>query len=407
MDEEKKKKLYVIVSIVAAVALVGALIYLLFIKKPAPTAEQPAGQFPVSEEAEGVIGKEKPFIKRKITLVVDRLLAGPVITPQNTIRYFSKEDGKFYETDFNGQNTRSPFNLTYQNLVDAEWNNQGNVALITTTDATNFDKKWKILDIAGPQPLNIEVNEKEGAGIIAVALAQYDPGKYFFQTTTPLLNTGKVILADYTTENYDMTEVMQSGRTTLRLSQPKQNILSFYHPPSGVALSSFYFYDMTTKEIQKSANDVFGFSALWNPQGEYYAFSSTDENGLGLRLQLSNYDGKIINLRAETSPATTVPEKCAFTASGSRLYCAVYVGNIADDYIMPDDYYKDKVVVDESLYMFQVPSGRDVRVGDFAEEDPETKNLKKYHANKLVVDPAEKFIFFINKEDGFLYKMEF
>jgi|GEM_PF-3085051 len=406
MDEQKKKRLYVIISIVGVVALVGILIYMLFIKPPAPVTEEPTPEFPVSEEAEGVIGISRPFIKRKINLIVDKLVAGPVITAENKIRFFSKEDGKYYETDFNGQNTKSPLNHTYNNIVDAEWNNEGTIALVTTTDASSTSKKWGVLDLSGSQQLNVEVDQSGGSKVLSVKLAQYDPGKYFYQRINPVLNSSKILLADYLSPNYDITEIMPSSHTELRLGQPKKDTVAYYHPPSGIAESSLYYFDTTTKEIRKVLSDIFGLSVAWSPQGQYFAYSSTNVDGYELALRMGDDSGRTIDMRADLGPVTTMPEKCVFTASGTRLYCSVWVGEIGPNYVMPDDFYKDRVSVDESIYMFQVPSGRDMRAGDLAEENPETKKMKKYHANKILIDPSERFIFFVNKEDGYLYRMD-
>jgi hypothetical protein len=396
MDPNKKKSLMMAAGAAGLLVVVGALYYVFFMRQPAKPEEQAGGTLPEAGEATQVVIKpedEKGAAKRQIYTIIEEPVIAPFLTLDGKIIYFSKKQQNLHETDLNGQNNRTLFSSTYPNIVSAEWNKNGSAALITTGDVTGNLKQYTMFSLTNKTDYKINQDDER---IGPATPAPFDE-KYLYQFRDTTSNIGLLSISDYDGRN--ASDVLAGGLIELNLSWPAKDKISFYHKTSGVAESNFFSYDLAAKTLKKMLSSVYGFSVKWSPNADYFLYSTTDNFGSNLSLSLSDEMGNIKSLNIDGSPITTIPEKCVFSTTEPVFYCAV-MQNLPSDVVLPDDYYKGLVNSKDALYRFYIETGKSVKV-------PGLDDLPVgFNVEQMLMTEDNKYIFFVNKTDGYLYRFD-
>lgn len=179
----------------------------------------------------------------------------------------------------------------------------------------------------------------------------------------------------------------------LEASWVNERTLALSTAPSGMAPGILYLLDTGSRRITPLLGNRYGLTALVSPDGRWAVFSETGSNGKQLILKaLETASGQ-----ERALGLTTLPEKCVFSqANKDVVYCATFSADPRTQ-VMPDDYRKD---------VFQNSKS------DVARLNLETGETTTLHKD-LPVDPVspklsndEQFLFFINKRDGHLYRLE-
>lgn len=439
MNPRLKKILLTALIVVFLLGLIILIIYFLLFNTAVPGEEgSPSvdtakeGDLPVSaklptteraalEEAE----KEKLLTpaekeeKKQISLVIGAPIVGPVLASNNKIRFFSKKDGSPFEIDSGAENQNCDIapptssckrivTIKYPGIISADWNDSGSAALITTANNTTSEKSWNILDI--PLNVNFDVAELQDGTKdtkISNATLSRKERSYLYQYRDEIANTSVLSSADYSKEmaGIGWQNILPVGFGDLNVAWPKNDKISYYHPPTGLSESGFYVYDTTAKALKKIISSAFGFSAKWSPDGNYFLFSSTDKSGKNLQLSIGDELSNIIRINiGENMPLATIPEKCSFSPASPVFYCAA-INSIPIGLIMPDDYYKGIANSNDTIYKFTL-TGRPTKISALgaANLDPTGSN-SGYNVEQMLISADGKYLYFLNKRDGFLYKM--
>ncbi len=173
------------------------------------------------------------------------------------------------------------------------------------------------------------------------------------------------------------------------LKWPTANNIALTSKPSGLVAGSLWFLDARNSSIRKITDNFFGLEALFSPDGSSFIYSYTDQNGRNLRLAVYDKRGnqKIIN------NVSTLVDKCVWAKDLVNIYCAI-PKSWPDFAILPDDYYKNAFLTNDDIWKINTETGEKTLVfqdiGDIS---------------NIAVSEDESNLFFISKENQFLYRL--
>jgi len=96
----------------------------------------------------------------------------------------------------------------------------------------------------------------------------------------------------------------------------------------------------------------------------------------------------------------TFSSKCTWSADSRFLFCAL-PGNIPDSAILPNDWQEGKVSPSDTFWKIEASSGKKERLVETE------KIVDSYDAINPFLSKDEKTLFFTNKSDGKLYRLNF
>ena len=174
------------------------------------------------------------------------------------------------------------------------------------------------------------------------------------------------------------------------LSQiPNPKLIALTTKPSSQVPGYLYFMNPDKKDFIKILGNVSGLTTLVSPNGKLVLYGNNT-----LSLNVYNIDTK------ETTPLglRTLPEKCVWTKASDTIYCSVPKSASQDGY--PDVWYRGEVSFDDSIWSIDTTSGNTTMVSDLSAVGGETID-----GIKLALDDAENNLFFVNKNNSYLWKL--
>ncbi len=173
------------------------------------------------------------------------------------------------------------------------------------------------------------------------------------------------------------------------LKWPNTNNIALVSKPSGTVAGSLWFLDVRNLNIGKIIGDFFGLEALFSPDGNSFVYSYVDQNGKNPLLAI--YDKK--GSQRTLNNISTLTDKCVWAKDLINIYCAV-PKSWPDFAILPDDYYKNAFSTSDDIWKINTETGKKTlivgNIGDIS---------------NLTVSEDEIDLFFIAKENQFLYKL--
>ncbi len=214
-----------------------------------------------------------------------------------------------------------------------------------------------------------------------------DGKKFFYLFRFDTGSVGNTIAFDTKTK----TTIFESPfvEWTSQWAGPEQITLTT--KASGMASGFSYNLNPTTKALTRILGNVSGLTTLYGPSGDNALYASGSQNGLNL------YAYKQKGNDAESAPFSTLPKKCVF-ATETKVYCAV--PNSIDTDLYPDSWYQGRVSFDDSFYLFDLGTFSQSLIGN---PSAEGENID---AVDLKINKSGTLLFFKNKKDGTLWKME-
>lgn len=148
-------------------------------------------------------------------------------------------------------------------------------------------------------------------------------------------------------------------------------------------------------EIISKETERYGADYLWSNDGSRILISSvSDANGSGMKLGISNEHGE----KYEDLNIPTLVSKCVWSKDDSFIFCAVPTA-IEPSVVMPNDYRTGKFFTKDIFWKVNTQTGERVRL-------VELNDIKEdYDADKLFLSPSEDALFFTNRIDNRLYRI--
>ncbi len=139
----------------------------------------------------------------------------------------------------------------------------------------------------------------------------------------------------------------------------------------------------------------YGADYLWSNNGDRILISFvSDANGSGLKLGILNEYGE----KYKDLNIPTLVSKCAWSRDDSFIFCAVPTV-IESGTVMPNDYRTGKISTKDAFWKINTQTGERSRLVELNELEVD------YDADKLFLSPAEDALFFTNRVDNKLYRI--
>lgn len=190
--------------------------------------------------------------------------------------------------------------------------------------------------------------------------------------------------------NVKKNQIFDSPFTEWLSWWPSSKVITLNTKPSGLYPGYAYSLDPTRKELTKIFGDVNGLTTLMSPNGKLLLYG--DNN---LSLNIYHTDTREI----ETVGVNTLPEKCVWGSVSDVLYCSVpkYINNV----LYPDAWYKGEVSFSDEIWKIDLVTGNTTKL-----IDPISVPLgEEIDGIKLDLDDGENYLFFVNKKDSYLWKL--
>lgn len=160
---------------------------------------------------------------------------------------------------------------------------------------------------------------------------------------------------------------------------------------SGVAPGYMYSVDLSKKTLSQVFGGINGLTTLGSPDGKMVLYGDSS-------LSLYIYD--INTKNSEPLQINTLPEKCVWGKASDIVYCAV--PKSVSQLLYPDAWYQGEVSFNDAIWKIDLKNGNSTML-----VDPETISIgERVDAIKMTLDEGENYLFFINKKDNFLWKLD-
>jgi hypothetical protein len=304
-------------------------------------------------------------------------------------RYILREDGDVFEHSVNERSGKILANNTIPSVAEAVWDARGqSVVLRTATD------QGDIVSILGrllPNPAS-----QSGDEAPAILEQSFLPENISF--IAPGVDEGFVHTLRVGNELSIMV-LDGSGRSTPVFTSPftewipdwlGRGVLSLTTRPSGLVGGYLFSLDPEKGVLSPIMNDYLGLTIKSAPDGNSILVGGSKKGGATFGIIT-----KELPIPSDISP-TTLPEKCAWTASSTFAYCGVPQNPKGGVY--PDEWYQGTMQFSDTIWVYDNSTGQFtlfVVPQDEVKEEIDVMNPS--------VSQDGSHLMFTNKKDGSLW----
>lgn len=187
------------------------------------------------------------------------------------------------------------------------------------------------------------------------------------------------------------TQVFDSAFTEWLSHWGSNNNVTLTTKASSVVSGYAYSLDITKKTLSKALGGISGLTTLASPNGKLILYA--DGN---LSLSIYHTDTRT----SDSLALRSLPEKCVWGGVSDTIYCAVPKSPQFGNY--PDSWYQGETSFDDQIWKIDVKTANASII-----VDPKTETgREELDAIRLSLDEGENYLFFINKKDNFLWKID-
>jgi hypothetical protein len=371
------KKIFITSSILFAIMLIFLGVYNLSFKKDTPQA-QPADN-PAAPAS-------PPQVETaKITPVSDEAVLSPILDAATSkIKYYSKLTGKVYSIDLDGTNKKTVSDKNLPGLTDVLWSPDG--SKVITKFSQDTGNKFFYYDYA----TNVGVQLKDNLDTII----WQSNSKIFYKYYDPKSSERTLNIADPNGSNW--VKIADLNYKNVSIAPiPRTSLVSFWNSPDASDETDFESSSVLGGASTPILKGYFGADYLWNSSGSTVLASHADQkNGSQIQLALMNdRGGEFKNL-----DIATFISKSIWSKDNKTIYYAL-PGSLPSNSILPNDYLANKFNTADSFWKINTLTGEKTRIVDAA------KSISGIDATNLFLNADESMLFFVNRLDGKLYRV--
>lgn len=174
---------------------------------------------------------------------------------------------------------------------------------------------------------------------------------------------------------------------------PHSQILTLTTKASARTAGHMWFVRSDTGELQRILKDIRGLTTNTNPTATKILYSEVHSQPSNTTF-LSVYD--TLTETSASLPFVTLPEKCTWSRTNPHVaYCGI-PETLPEDRTIPDAWYRGSFSFKDSLWRVDVGLGTTEQVP----LDTSILNQPQFDITNIALDSTERFVLFINKEDG-------
>ena len=372
----KHKKILIILAAVLTLTLVGLAVYYIFFKKTGGPSLPREEISPLTEEL-------APEAKERLIPITEEAVLAASLVGSNTATgtekiIYAAWDGSVNQINYNGQDKNKIGLAAVERIGEVKISPNGELLSFRYGLATGLNR-YLIYNIASRSLKTLPQN---------VMGVSFGPSSEILLLT---IGSGGAKIIQSSADLSKNKEITTSKIPDLVLDWYNENSVALKTRPSGLAQGILYLLDLKTKKTKRVMGGVYGLTSNFSPSGKKVLISQTDADGFSLQ-------AAAINLEKNTQRNLnlfTLPEKCAWSQDERVVFCSVIKADRAENYIMPDDYYKRRVRSNgEEVIRVNLETGQVQKI-----------MANVFDATNLFLSPDESYLFFINKIDGRLYRL--
>ena len=371
------KKIFIISAVLLVVVLFFLGIYNFAFKKGSTEA---IVQQPKIEEK---IVQKKP---EKITVVSGQAVISPFFDQKNeTITYYSAKDGTVWQINFDGTGKKQIESTKLEGLKNVVWSPDHQKVL------TMFEKEGKT------SFYEYDYQSKKGTPLksgLDTAVWDNMSAKIFYKYYDAATQKRSINIANPDGSNWQkLTDV--DFRNVSISEIPSTSVVSYWNYPDAAQESYLQTVGIIGGEPKIVFRGRYGGDYLWSPDGTQALVSSLKSSGDKMTtLGLLAINGEYHDLNIPT-----IVSKCVWSSDGKNIYYAL-PGGIPSNFIMPNDYQNDKFTTEDTFWKMEIATGKKERIIDIADI------LEKYDSTSLFLSSNNSSLYFVNKIDRKLYKLD-
>jgi hypothetical protein len=321
-----------------------------------------------------------------IATVSDEPVIAPTLSSDATaVKYYAKNSGRVYQTDFNGNDKRTLSNKELIGLTDALWSPDKTKAITKFLSAGVI--KFYYYDHTELKGFALKDNVDQIAW-------QNTGNRIFYKYYDPVSKKRTLNISDPDGTNW--TKLADIDFRDLSVAQiPQSGFVSFWNKPDAFFETSLSSTPLIGGEKKSLLKGLFGADYLWNNNGSLALVSHSDSKG-GTKMQLSIINSNGGEFRNLDLP--TLVSKCVWLRDNKTAYCAL-PGKIPTASIMPNDYDQEKFHTADTFWRIDTTSGEKSRIIDLE------KINGAYDASNLFFNADESILFFVNRTDEKIYRI--
>jgi hypothetical protein len=332
---DHRNKLFIL-GILLFIILFGYLLYFLLFRESIPdfTSRKPddpslTGKLPETGDSSGTTSPDIPDtgqlpeyygttidpvagggVTETKKLVSDRISGASLSRSGKEMRYYNKNDGKFYTVDKEG-NINHMDDRVFHQVRNITWSKKDDIAILEYPDNAkiiyNFDTKKQVTLPSHWSDFDFSEDNK-----IILKSIGYDPNNRWLAVTN--VDGSEVIPLEFLGNNAHKVQPAWS---------PNRQVAALYIEGEGFNRQTVYLVGLQGENFKSMTVDGRGFEYKWSPEGlrVLYSVYSSDSN-YNPTLWIINAQGDFIGTGKKPLDLNTWAHKCAF-ANSEELYCAV------------------------------------------------------------------------------------
>jgi Tol biopolymer transport system component len=384
------KKLFIISSALLIMILLFWVIYNFAFKKDSP---EMIGESSTKEEPKtsaDTASSPKNKTEGKIQALTDEAILAPTLSKdEEHIKYYTRYNGNVYEITVEGADKKTVSSIALFDLENVFWSPDKEKVI------SKFYKDGKTTFYTYAYDTKSEKKLADGVDSVSWSnLGDRIIYKYFDSRK----NKGNISIADPDGGNWQNLAGVPWRYVSLA-PVPQTSLVSFWNEPDSFSETALETVGVAGGKTKKIFSGRFGADYLWAPDGSRILISSSDSKGSSkMTLAVANSNGgEYQNLNIPT-----LTSKCVWSENNKTVYYAL-PGSIPDGSVMPNDYQAKKITTQDTFWKVDVETGKQERLIELEEIG---ESNKTFDAGDLFLSPDEDILFFVNRADGKLYRID-
>jgi len=373
------KKIFIISSsLLALLLLLWGIYYLSFNKSGNITAQKETGIQPALQDK---------TTGEKIRLLTQEPVLGPTFVQENhSVRYYSRENGKTYQIVSDGTDKKTLSDKELPGLISVLWS-PNKTKVISKFSRENGQPQYFYYDFSADKGTPLKNN-------LDFVIWQNN-NKIFYKYYDSASHERSLNIAN--PDGTDWKKITDIAFKDISIAPvPQSGLVSFWTKPDAYSETSLQSVSVAGQNSKTLFAGKFGADYLWNNDGTKVLLSHSDvQSGMKIRLAVINgQGGEYKNLEIPTFAT-----KAVWSKDNKTIYYAL-PGSMPDGVILPNDYYAGKFKTIDTFWKVDVETGKKERVVEL------DKINGQFDATELFLNYDESMLFFINKTDGKLYRLD-
>lgn len=368
------KKIFIISTILLLVIVIFFGIYTIAFKPKNVSRDV------VKDEDKGYLVDIEGVVSDKLTNVTSESVVAATVGPDgNTVRYISGLDGRVYTMTLRGSNKEVLYGETKGVPRDVKWSDGGTASIEVYDDGiyvTNY---------------TTQTTTKLRDGMDDVVWAG-NGGKILYKYYDDATQERSLNLANADGTNWKKIADLPYRYTSF--TQIPSSILAAFWPKEDISIESSLHTVSTINERQEKVvvKGGYGVDYLFSPNGKKILVSKVNDGNFNMGVMDANGENYV-----DLMIPTTV-NKAVWSKDSKTVYYTQPL-DIPEGSTLPQDYNDKKFTTHDTFFKVNISDGKKERL-------IELENIsEKIDAEKLFVSPTEDMLFFINRNNGLLYRI--